>query len=377
MTARRFGTLFCVCSILAPQIAAAACRWSFVPHMDGTNYSMNGVAKVSATDAWAVGARNGMTLTERWNGFRWTIVPSPNPQTPRGGSRLTAVAVVSANDVWAVGSTGTGNVGDPNATLTEHWNGIRWMIVPSRNVSSESFLDSIAAVSTNDVWAIGFSYVGTPKLFEHWDGARWRVINAPSVCCVSSIAAVSANDVWAVGSGGPCPNNNACTLTERWNGVRWSIVPSQNPNFNNFLDAVVAIRANDVWAVGSQGDSATNVVTLAEHWDGASWKVVPTPIFLSFGLFALAAVATNDVWAVGDTFNSQQVFTLTEHWDGRAWKYVPSPSASHNNDLLGVAALTSTDVLAVGTANDPAGPTNHALTLQYRCSSPLIFERGR
>jgi hypothetical protein len=367
----------CAGLLVLPEPVAAACGWSFVPHVDGHNYVMSGVAKVSATDAWAVGERdhgccpNSTTLTERWNGARWTLMPSPNPSGPRGGSRLTAVAVVAANDVWAVGSTGTGSGGPPpNVTLIEHWNGVRWTIVRSPNVSNQSFLVGVAAVSTNDVWAIGYNLPngGISKLLEHWDGTRWKVASSPSACCLAGIAAVSAHDVWAVGGGGSCPNNNSCTLAEHWNGVRWAIEKTQNPNFNNTLFAVAGITASDVWSVGSQGDTATEVVDLAEHWNGTSWNVVPTPIFLSFGLDALAAISTSDVWAVGGSFDSQRDYTLTEHWNGQTWAVVPSPNASQHDGLSGVAALSSTDILAVGTAQDATGQTFHALTLRYHCS---------
>ena len=42
---------------------------------------------------------------------------------------LTALAVVSTNDIWAVGYSFTSN-GAPQ-TLTEHWNGTKWSVVKS------------------------------------------------------------------------------------------------------------------------------------------------------------------------------------------------------------------------------------------------------
>src|SRR5919204_2427560 len=45
-----------------------------------------------------------------------------------GGGQLTAISAASRSDIWAVGTTG------PEAsqrTLTAHWDGIRWQIVPS------------------------------------------------------------------------------------------------------------------------------------------------------------------------------------------------------------------------------------------------------
>src|SRR5438876_12165967 len=52
----------------------------------------------------------------------WRVVPSPNHSTSY--NQLAAVATVSANDVWAVGFYDNSN--DLGLTLTEHWNGCRW-----------------------------------------------------------------------------------------------------------------------------------------------------------------------------------------------------------------------------------------------------------
>src|SRR5438552_11427354 len=117
-----------------------------------SNYSqLNGIEAVSTNDVWAVGYTDTRTLTMRWNGSAWRIVPSPN-QT--GDNQLNGMAAVSANDVWAVGSFFNASV---HQTLVEHWNGSAWSIVPSPNPGpSASVLIGVAAVSANDVWAVGY-----------------------------------------------------------------------------------------------------------------------------------------------------------------------------------------------------------------------------
>jgi S-layer homology domain len=67
-------------------------------------------------------------------------------------------------------------------------------------------------------------------------------------------------------------------------------------------------------------------------------------------LFSVAGASSNDIYAVGDyeqTYNQDR--TLVEHWDGSAWTTVTSENpSSENNDLRGVAAISSSDVWAVG-----------------------------
>ena len=59
------------------------------------------------------------------------------------------------------------------------------------------------------------------------------------------------------------------TLVEHWNGSAWSVVPSPNVggSYDNALYGVAAVSANDVWAVGHDGDPITGQ-TLVEHWNG-------------------------------------------------------------------------------------------------------------
>jgi hypothetical protein len=70
--------------------------------------SLAGVVALSANDAWAVGVTENQllvsikTLTLHWDGSVWSVVPSPNPGPDYNG--LDGVAGLSGGDVWAVGN---------------------------------------------------------------------------------------------------------------------------------------------------------------------------------------------------------------------------------------------------------------------------------
>ena len=67
--------------------------------------------------------------------------------------RAGATIIPSADDVWAVGSYG--DAGHSQSwTLTEHWDGTQWSIVPSPSVAAGS-LNAVTATAANDVWAVG------------------------------------------------------------------------------------------------------------------------------------------------------------------------------------------------------------------------------
>src|SRR6266487_4654497 len=96
---------------------------------------------------------------------------------------LFGVSALSSDDIWAVGEYATA-YGVPAQTLTLHWNGTSWNIVPGANTPDPNHLAGVAGVSTNDVWAVGYHDITTytPQSFiEHWDGTQWSIVPSPTV----------------------------------------------------------------------------------------------------------------------------------------------------------------------------------------------------
>jgi hypothetical protein len=359
-------------------IPAVKCNW--VPKLSpapGASSIFSGVTTVSTNDAWAVGSyvnANGVTQTliEQWNGTQWQVVPSPNVGT--GNNSLSGVTALSANDIWAVGFYI--NAKGVTQTLIEQWNGTQWQVVPSPNAGTgNNSLSGVTAITVNDVWAVG-SYVNasgvTQTLIEQWNGAQWQVVPSPNAGTgnnfLSGVTAISANDVWAVGF---YVNANGVTQTliEQSSGAQWQIVPSPSPGtYANSLNGVIAISANDVWAVGSYADSPNQSKTLIEQWNGASWKHIasPSPGSYANSLNGVAAPSANDVWAVGSYANSSGPSqTLYEQWNGSKWAVVSSPGpGTYANVLNGVANIVGSKTMwAVGYNSDSSGE-NRTLAME-------------
>src|SRR5262249_26248744 len=148
---------------------------------------LNGMAVVSATDIWAVGYYDDSgvlrTFIEQWNGTNWSVVPSPNANAL--SNILFAATASGPNDVWAVGSYN--DTGGQYESLTLHWNGTSWSVVPSPNVGS---LYGVSLTSSNDVWALNQGII-------HWDGSAWSVSATPPGSYLDAVAAISSNDAWA------------------------------------------------------------------------------------------------------------------------------------------------------------------------------------
>lgn len=283
--------------------------------------------------------KSGVTMASC--GF-WTIVSSPNHASP-----LTAVAAISTNNVWAVGYGGQ----------IEHWNGISWNIVPnSTNVPSDNVLTGVTAISATNIWAVGYYFTASSDmpqtLIEHWNGVKWNVISSPNVGSfenyLTGVTAVSANNVWAVGYYDNISTHGYQSLIEHWNGTRWVVVSSPNLGSGyNQLNAVATVSASNIWAVG-QAASAV----LIEHWNGTRWAVVSSPNLGSNSgiLNAVAVLSANNVRAVGSQSSSSGSVqtTLIEHWDGTTWSAIQSANVSEDNALYGVVAISVSNVWAVG-----------------------------
>lgn len=287
----------------------------------------------------------------------WSIVSSPN--NGPNSNTFYGVSADAANDVWAVGDYINGG---GTQTLVEQWNGSAWSIVPSQNPGATAdALFGVAALAPNNIWAVGDytdSNYKTQPLIEQWNGTTWNVMSGPTPLSypslLNAVAATSPTDIWAVGT--YYGNKAQKTLIEHWDGSTWSMVPSPNAGSStNALNGVAAVSTNDVWAVGYRYNKVGNSFTLTEHWNGKSWKMAAGPHADSFSsdLLGVTAIATDNVWAVGSFssgFPNRQ--TLTEQWDGSSWNYVssPNPSGAVKSVLNGVAAVSSNDVWAVGNA---------------------------
>jgi hypothetical protein len=332
-----------------------------------------GTAALAANDIWAVGIKRAdFTLAEHFDGNSWQVVPTPDPAS---GSGFLGVAGVASNDVWAVGNQITGG-------LIEHWDGSSWTI--TEGPTRAAFLNAVTATSSNDVWAVGSQ--SRNALVKHWDGSTWSVVSSSAFRGVDGVRSVSAdasNDVWAVGfadTHGGAPFNGPAVL--HFDGTSWTVVNPQTPvDFTQVGGSVTALSPTDVWAVGSvieayddNGEVSDSRAAIA-HWDGSQWQAVPSPDPRPGGqglstLTGVAAISPTDIWAVGAFSDFQTATPFTEHWDGTSWSIIPSPSPGNRSALEGVTALSDGTVAAVGFQPDVDSVQGTPLILQNPESAP-------
>jgi hypothetical protein len=235
------------------------------------------VSVVKPSLAWSVGYyAHSRPLIERWDGASWSQVTAPMVGTVE--TSLLGVAAWGSTGMAVGHFTDTGNNVHPAAEVLR--NGAWHLATPHSPLNDSSLIDVARVPGTNTAWAVGYASNQTQTLVDFWNGTGWKRFPSPSPGTLydylDGIAARSPSDVWAVGT--QSDGARQSTLIEHWNGAAWSVVPSPDAGTGASLSAVVASPALGprAWAVGAHEDSTGANRTLTERYDGSAWKIIPS-----------------------------------------------------------------------------------------------------
>jgi hypothetical protein len=354
--------------------------WFQVPSPTIGNFDNNlaAVSAASATDAWAVGSyyapSNSNVLqaySQHFDGHSWTAIPLPNVG-PNENSLL-GVSELSSGHVWAVGYFV--NAEFQQQTLVQHYDGSSWSVITSPSPGAqENILYGVAALSDSDVWAVGTDKDANGvwhTLTEHWNGSAWSVV--PAVDAGSggnnfyAVTAVSSTSVYATGqqSGTAFPSQ---VLTEHWNGSSWSVLSTPSDTGGSDLPLGVTGTDSLLNVVGDRESSSAPYTTLVAAGAPNKLSVLSTPNG-SAGendLFAATTASDGSAWAVGWAIdpNSGNHTTLTLQGVSGTWSVVPSPNPGvGDNGLAGVTAIPGGGLWAVGVT--ASGTSNFSTLILY------------
>jgi hypothetical protein len=283
--------------------------WSAVPSPTPTNGGTLGAVKaIASNDVWAAGTVLDSTgaavaaLVEHWDGANWMIVSSP---AFTGVSTVGTISADASNDVWIAAG----------ANLL-HFDGASWSLV---NPNTGVIAGGVDSLSPTNVWAVGegrdSDFDSNFARIEHWDGTSWTIVPSPRVnpaepldtqSDLAGIAAISANDIWAVGE---ALNQ---TITEHWDGKSWSVIASPDPGKFNVLLAVTALSDGTVAAVGYQTDFAGHLsgIILQNAAPAPKNAIAFAPSTRTMQA-PLDAAAVDQIFGLIDT--SEQSLSITGH----------------------------------------------------------------
>ncbi|MBV8357616.1 MAG: hypothetical protein JO189_06725 [Deltaproteobacteria bacterium] len=354
--------------------------WQVVPsrNLSGQDNVLAAISAASFTDAWSVGTyypgSSGVlaTLAHHFDGTRWTAYQLPNVGMQENA--LLAVSMPSPNDAWAVGYYVDGKF--KQRTLIEHFDGREWLVVPSPNPGRlQNILFGVAAISDNDVWAVGEAQDTNgcwQTLTEHWDGSSWSVVPAVNPGRTGNqlyaVKAITSDDVYAVGqrADNGFPNK---ALIEHWNGTAWNVVPGPTDVSASALPLGLTATPDSLTIVGQQEtDTApytTYVATGAPH--ALSILKTPNAGAGENDLFAAETAADGSTWAVGWNIVPQtgNHDPLVLHGVSGIWSIVSSPrfAASSDSGFANITAIPGGGLWAVGVTSQTNG--NYATLIEY------------
>jgi hypothetical protein len=193
--------------------------WQQIPTPD-----VEGIGRLLAIDTHDVWI-DGVDSMLHWNGQQLT-----KGTTPQGPLRIRDMGASAGDDVWAVGHE-TGEHEGSSKIVIMHWNGQAWSRVPVPTIPTPANFKSafrfeltgVAAVSTEDAWAVGYllgeatDFYRQKTITLHWDGRVWSLIPGPNFSgsqSFSDIVAVSPQELWAVGQVGPDIDEKNILLTQ-------------------------------------------------------------------------------------------------------------------------------------------------------------------
>ncbi len=206
-------------------------------------------------------------------------------------------------------------------------------------------LQGVSCATTRFCVAIGLTnrYIHDTTLTQVWDGRRWSVAPRSGVVN-SSLNAVSCPTPGfcaVVGASYAAPYENpydpapaTSTLTEMWNGRDWTLVGSPNTaSTDNQLASVSCVNKWFCVAVGTGNWDRTDPHPLIESWNGATWSIVPGPnLGPKATLGSVSCTSRAFCLALGSTLDQSSVsHPVAERWNGATWTVVASPHATTDN----------------------------------------------
>ncbi|MBO1334531.1 hypothetical protein [Streptomyces sp. VRA16 Mangrove soil] len=203
--------------------------------------------------------------------------------------------------------------GSQNAALT-------WEFAHIADFSGR-FTD-VAALAEDDVWAVATENDGgTGPFLMHYDGARWTRESLPDAIGPSdappALDEIGDDTLWLRPK--PTGRSSGAQGWARWDGTRWSAVPSPPAGTVGDLEAA---GPDDIWALTGERTAA--------HWNGDRWTTTRLP----YEAADLAVVGPDDAWAVGRRSTGPGTEgsgglpydqPASMHWDGTSWRAVDTP----------------------------------------------------
>ncbi|WP_328948310.1 hypothetical protein OG778_06965 [Streptomyces sp. NBC_00184] len=244
---------------------------------------VNAVDANGARDVWLVGddatALDGRIYTQHFDGTRWQVMPADVPEKAEAASLLDVDA--RPGGAWGAGYAqievsrtwnevkGGWIIESRTAGIVRHFDGTAWRDVPLPELAGDYwYLNTVRAVSDDDVWAAGYDGASGRPLLMHYDGSSWEQVDAPGVTDLpgqaQNLAVTEEGEVWLVGEDWSPADGSTRALVARHDGEGWHKVAV--PDVPARLFGLTARPGGGIAVVGQ---------TLGAQRDALAWAWTP------------------------------------------------------------------------------------------------------
>jgi hypothetical protein len=194
---------------------------------------------------------------------------------------------------------------------------------------------------------------------------------------ISGIAAVpGSSGAWAVGTAyqSVTPYNTSAVIW-KWSGTAWVTESIPNLGHGGSLTAIAATSSSNAWAAGSSGASFTSSVPVLLHWNGKSWVVVSFPKTYDKDYFGYLAASGSAVFVGGSTSGSASRPLLLDR-TGSVWTAEKLPRLPTNAYLVALSA-TAASASGLWALTNSCAPTCSSQVLKPGKSGWSVVSVGK
>ena len=264
------------------------------------SFEINDVACVNASFCIAVGSSalrsvrfdgSSRTVIERWNGTKWSIVSSPGGKGAGAARRdMHEHHVLHRRRLEGSGRTRLGpdardplerhHLDDPADTQSVRSLGLDFAALNDVSCSRTTSCQAVGLYTTGDARA--------PTLAERWNGAKWSIEASPNLSVGGTgqwlgVVCSTPTKCMAVGQDGLDLVDRPNLESGRWNGTTWTLLTTPLPaKAYTGLSAVSCLSPTKCIAVGWSFTGSVfapdPTKTLVEHWNGKKWAIIPSSV---------------------------------------------------------------------------------------------------
>jgi hypothetical protein len=162
-----------------------------------------------------------------------------------------------------------------------------------------SYLQDVAIVNENDIWAVGEIYADSIKPWKpynavHWDGNEWELKLIPFIGSCSAVDYPPIRAIWAFAENHILFTNGGAIAV--YDGINTQLDCGMNTLLEGAIIKIFATDSSNIYIVGGNG-------TIVHYDNGSSWQKIESGTDVDF----------RDIWGAGNPLTGEWEILTVGH----------------------------------------------------------------